>query len=143
MQKIDIKPNTSTEIRVSFSRNKRLGGTDKLCVEEPGYSWTDCLNSYIARKAGCSPRWANTTAAPACRDREDLLQVQFWYQRVKKEDTLTLNRQSGCCSKCDTKTFELEIEQESLNWETDWTAEVFLEAASGSIREETEFYRWF
>ena len=140
LNKLTISPNKSLEVSFSVLSRSRLADEDYSCAEEENYSFTRCLQDFIAKTVGCSLNWFQMSMHPKCSTKEELIETKKIMDWIKSSPGKNVSYISGCFQKCKSLEYDIsEVSEEKIVWERDWISEVFINTNSAKEIQVIEF----
>ena len=131
------------ELRGSFNMKEKilLNKPSSPCIEDPSYSYTQCMFQFVANMAGCHLDWVTSLSEehPRCTSTEQVLTYNENLFFALTTPWMKLAEKSGCHAKCKYKEFIFtEISEESATWKHNWSSSFFLVAEKTLIKYEEE-----
>ena len=134
------------ELKGSFTVTEQisLNKDSAPCTDDPNYSFSKCIKTYITKCIGCRLDWFNPALKAKispCTTRE---QVLFFEEQVTRLQSASWNdvfAETGCMLKCRTRHFSfIRNKEEVVTWKRDWSSSFYLRAETTMLREENEFW---
>ena len=132
------------ELTGSFivSEKYHISNPSMPSVQDPVYSYTECMTSYVATTAGCHLDWVRSIAvetAQPCTTVHQILAYQEELLSVNRMQWKKLKEKTGCLPKCNVMEFSfVEKNQEDVTWRYNWSSSFFLSTERTLIRREEE-----
>ncbi|XP_023347228.1 uncharacterized protein LOC111716044 [Eurytemora carolleeae] len=130
-----IKLDPKKKIKVTFEKTieTRISGSDS-CNEDPDYSLTRCITSYINTKTGCELDWfaSSEHTFPACKTIAEIKMMAEIMAKLEYSAYAETRLLTGCLVPCTREIWVTEVEEENIYWKTsNWSSEFVLQAKSG------------
>ena len=128
-----IKVSKGDDIKIVFTIKEieNLNQDSRLCTEEADFSFTKCILKFIEDESGCQNL--------ICPEENfvkyfDLL---IW---IKQATLSSVMNRSGCQQKCKKTQYLIEIEKNSITWNSSWSSEVYIQPQSSTVEKSSEYY---
>ena len=132
---LKLSPNKELEIFFSINQITKFRKRGRKCVEETDYSFTQCLRNYASSASKCHIG-ANEKK---CTKGSFLNYFQI-LMHLKRQNIADVKRESGCYPKCRYTIYTLEVIENTMDGNSNWTSEVFIQPKSSEVKFSTEYY---
>ena len=140
-ESVTITNNTELQISFSIKKVKKISTEERPCVMDEEYSFTTCLQEYVIKQTNCSlnlfgqeSKKTKICSKKAFDQYYDLL-MNIGQDRISK-----IKQESGCYPKCRVTKYSFEKIERPMNWNSAWSSEVFVQAASSEVEYSEEYY---
>ena len=131
---IRLTPRKEMQLIFSIKEITKISSNEKPCVANNDYSFTQCLFDYASKKTNCTidiKRKSNADVFSCLNDefqRYSKLLVELKRGKISK-----VKRDSGCYPKCSYSKYSYELAEQTMDWNSNWTSEVYIQAKSSEV----------
>ena len=113
------------------------------CSENPDYSFTSCIFTFIENSVGCQLDWfGSSTARDLMADCHSREQIRAYYNTMKwvyEASWIELTNVTGCQGKCKLIQYSFtNCFKEKVTWKHNWSSSVYLQAEKTMVKKEKE-----
>ena len=126
--------------RVSISK------TQDICSDNPGYSFTSCVFTFIARTVGCQIPWIYSSldqgeTQPVCTNKKQIIEYDDLLASLEPLSGFAITNITKCPPRCTVRQYSFhKCKSEQVSWKREWSSALYLGAERTEIRREEEYW---
>ena len=123
---IHVAPNREIEVIFTTKKIINLNKDDRVCNEDPNYSFTICLKEFVEREADCKMDFFSFDIDNNEHCSTDgFLKYFNLLIKLKQAPISDVVRKTKCYPKCKIVQYLIETNYKHASWTNNWTAQVY------------------
>ena len=137
---VELPPDTELDIVFKVAEVSNIHREGKECVEEEHYSLTRCLKNYAEDKSNCHVDYFSDGDKQKSCSFENFKKYFDFLVWIKQSKMSKVMDETRCYPKCKVLQYTFAYTETSIDWESDWTSEVYVQPKSNLVKHFQEYY---